>query len=136
MLDVDVDTIRIFLHVTAACVWIGGQVIVAALLPVLRGLGPEAPGQAARQFARVAWPAFAVLVITGVWNLLAIEVGDRSTEYHMTLGIKMLVVAVAAGATAVHSLTTSPKMRGATGGIGFLASLAALFFGVVLASSW
>ena len=80
----------------------------------------------------MAWPFFALAVATGIWSLLEIDVGDRSTEYHVTLGVKLLVVATAGTAAAVHSLTGSPTVRGITGGLGLVASLAALVFGVML----
>ena len=70
MLPVSWDTIRLFLHVLAATVWVGGQLTLAALVPVLRRLGTEIPRAAARRFNQVAWPAFAVLVLTGIWNTL------------------------------------------------------------------
>ena len=132
MNDFDLDTLRISLHVLAACVWIGGQIVLAALVPVLREISPDAPRKAANRFGKVAWPFFALAVATGVWNLLEIEVGDRSTAYHITLGVKLLAVTAAGTAAAVHSLTPSPALRGATGAIGLLGSLAALVLGVML----
>jgi hypothetical protein len=87
------DTLRLFLHVLAATVWVGGQVTLAALVPTLRRLGTDMPKVAARQFNRIAWPAFAVLIATGVWNVFA----DRdkvSGEYRTTLVVKVVVVAV------------------------------------------
>ncbi|HEX2318131.1 MAG TPA: hypothetical protein VHJ18_04015, partial [Streptosporangiaceae bacterium] len=70
MLTVDVDTVRLFLHVLAATVWVGGQLTLAALVPALRRMGPEVPRAAARRFNLVAWPAYGVLVLTGIWNVL------------------------------------------------------------------
>jgi putative copper export protein len=130
--DFDLDTVRISLHILAACVWVGGQLVMAALVPVLREIGPDAPRRAANRFGRVAWPFFALAVATGVWNLLEIEVGDRSTAYHVTLGVKLVAVAAAGTAAAVHSLTSSAAIRGITGALGLLGSLAALVFGVML----
>src|SRR6516165_2106831 len=71
VLSVNWDTIRLFLHVLAATIWVGGQITLAALVPVLRRLGAELPRAAARRFNQVAWPAFAVLVVTGIWNIAA-----------------------------------------------------------------
>ena len=132
MNDFDLDTVRVSLHILAAAVWIGGQIVMAALVPVLREVGPDAPRRAANRFGRVAWPFFALAVATGVWNLLEIDVGDRSTAYHVTLAVKLLVVAAAGTAAAVHSLTPSPALRGVTGAVGLVGSLAALVFGVML----
>jgi putative copper export protein len=134
MLPVTVDTIRLFLHVVAATVWVGGQITLAGLLPTVRGLGEDAPRQVARAFNRVAWPAFGVLLVTGVWNLLEVDVGDRDTEYHVTLGVKLLVVAASGIAAGVHASTRSKALLAATGAVGALAALAAVLLGVQLAA--
>ena len=80
MLDVHTATIRLFLHVLAATIWVGGQLTLAGVVPVLRRHAPDATRAVARQFDRIAWPAFGVLVATGVWNLLEVDVTDRSSE--------------------------------------------------------
>src|ERR1039458_10200042 len=67
MLAVSWDTVRLFLHVLAATIWVGGQLTLAALVPVLRIRDAGLPKIAARTFNRIAWPAFGVLVVTGVW---------------------------------------------------------------------
>ena len=54
MLAVSWDTIRLFLHVLAATVWVGGQLTLAALVPVLRRLGAEIPRHRRRRFNQVA----------------------------------------------------------------------------------
>ena len=66
VLSVSWDTIRLFLHVLAATIWVGGQLTLAALVPALRGTGGDVVRLAARRFNTVPWPAFAVLVLTGV----------------------------------------------------------------------
>ena len=43
MLPVTWATVRLFLHVLAASVWVGGQITLAGLVPGLRGLGADAP---------------------------------------------------------------------------------------------
>jgi putative copper export protein len=77
MLAVSWDTVRLFLHVLAATAWVGGQLTLAALVPALCALGTEVPRAAARRFNRVAWPAFAVLVATGAWNIAAEDAKDH-----------------------------------------------------------
>ena len=79
-------------------------------------------------------PAFALLLVTGIWNLFEISFSDRSTAYQVTVFVKLLVVAVAGGAAAVHSLTASRKVLAITGALGGLASLGALWLGVLLRS--
>ena len=132
MLPVTVDTIRVTLHVLAATVWVGGQITLAGLLPTVRGLGEDAPRQVARAVNRVAWPAYGILLVTGVWNLLEVQVGERDTEYHVTLGVKLLVVAASGIAAGIHASTRSKALLAATGAIGALAALAAVLLGVQL----
>ena len=51
-----------------------------------------------------------MLLATGIWNLLEIDIGDRSTEYLVTLFVKLMIVAlsgVAAGNTALCTVGRS-----------------------------
>jgi len=114
-------------------VWVGGQLTLAGLVPRLRALAPDAPRAAARGFNRIAWPAFGVLVATGVWNVLAEHVSDKSTAYQVTLFVKLLVVAVSGGSAAIHSTTRSKPLLALFGALSGLSALAALFVGVLLA---
>jgi putative copper export protein len=98
-------TVRLFVHVLAATVWVGGQFTLAGLVPALRAAGPDVPKLAARAFNRVAWPAYGLLWLTGIWNLLVLPSG-LSTEYMVTLFVKILVV-LASGITAfLHARAT------------------------------
>ena len=132
MIDFSWDTVRLFLHVLAATIWVGGQLTLAALVPALRAASPDAPRAAARAFNRVAWWAFGVLILTGVWNIAA-QPDHVSDGYQATLGIKLLVVA-ASGLTAyLHTQASTPRARALYGGLTGLTALAALFLGVLLA---
>jgi putative copper export protein len=127
-------TIRLFLHILAATVWVGGQITLAGLVPGLKRLSPDAPRAAARRFNLIAWPAFAVAVATGIWNLLAVDVADTSLEYQVTLGLKISVVAVSGVAAAVHAGARSKAALAAFGAVSGLSALAAVFLGVLLRS--
>ena len=132
MLAVDLDTIRLFLHVTAAAVWVGGQFTVAGLLGTVRGFGPEAPRAVARAFARIAWPAYAVVVATGIWNLLEVDVSNQPDDYLVTLAVKVLVVVLSGVAAAAHAVARSRAVLAVGGAIAGVTSLAAVFLGVML----
>lgn len=132
MLPVHAATIRLSIHVLAATVWVGGQLTLAGLLPVLRRLGPEATRAAARQFDRIAWPAFAVLVITGIWNLMAIDITDTSSAYQATLGLKLVLVALSGGGAAAHRGATSRTVLAVGGALAAIGAIGALFLGVQL----
>ena len=131
MLAVSWDTIRLFLHVLAATVWVGGQLTLAALVPVLRTQGPGAPKAAARRFNLVAWPAYGVLIVTGIWNIAAVS--PMTPSYRNTLILKLVVVA-ASGITAVlHTRSKSTVGLAVWGALTGLTALGALFLGVLLA---
>ena len=132
MLPVSWDTIRLFLHVLAATVWVGGQLTLAALVPVLRGLGAEVPRTAARRFNQVAWPAFAILLLTGVWNVIAVR-SQISGSYAVTLWVKLAVVAVSGATAALHARAQSKAGLAVFGALTGISALAALFIGVLLA---
>jgi putative copper export protein len=132
MLPVEAADVRLFLHVLAAAVWVGGQLTLAGLVPVLRPFGPEATRAAARRFNVVAWSAFVVLVVTGVWNLQAIHVGDASHDYLVTLFVKLVVVGLSAAGAALHVASRSKAALAVGGTLSSLGGLAALFLGVVL----
>jgi putative copper export protein len=129
--SVDWETVRLFLHVLAATIWVGGQLVLAALVPALRGAGEGVAGTAARTFNRVAWPAFGVLVATGVWNVIAVD--DNSDAFQHTLMLKYALV-LASGFTAyVHQRATSRTTMAVFGALTGLSALGALFVGVLLA---
>src|SRR3954449_7512411 len=110
---------RLFLHVFAASIWVGGQFVLMALVPTLRTVGGDAPKLAARRFNRIAWPAFAVLVATGIWNIVAID-APWTGRYGTTLILKIAVVAVSgisAGAHAASTSTAGLAVWGATAGL-------------------
>ena len=132
MLSVSWDTIRLFLHVLAATIWVGGQISLAALVPVLRRLGAVRPRAAARRFNQVAWPAFAVLVITGIWNIAAVHAQIHGS-YETTLVVKLIVVVISGVTAALHARARKPRWIAVFGALTGLSALAALFLGILLA---
>ena len=133
MLAVTVDGVRLFLHVLAATVWVGGQLTLGALVPALRGAGADVPRIAARAFGRVAWSAFAVLVVTGIWNIAAAPHSDtKENGYQATLGIKLGFVVLSGLAAWWHQRARSRVALAAGGALAALFSVAALFLGIVL----
>lgn len=126
------DELRTILHLLGVTVWLGGQIVMLGILPVLHKLGGDVPKQVAAAFGRVAWPAFGLIVATGIWNILAVDLSDVTTGYNAVFGIKMLLVVVTGLAAAMHQSTDKPAVRGITGGLGFAAAVAAFVLGVVM----
>lgn len=147
MLPVTLDNVRLFLHIAAAMVWIGGQFTVAVLVPVVRPQGNDAVVAVARRFAWVAWPAYAVLLVTGAWNLVAVDLEVQSDTWLTTLSVKLVLVVVSGVAAGVHSLlgarartladeAAARRLRaigGILAAIGLAAAIGAAFFGVQIA---
>ena len=134
MLAVSWDTIRLFLHVLAATVWVGGQLTLAALVPALRRFGAEVPQAAARRFNQVAWVAFGVLIVTGIWNVTAVSHQvSRNGDYRTTLIVKLIVVAISGVTAALHARSKGVAGRAVFGALTGISALLALFLGVLLA---
>lgn len=132
MLSPTLMTWRLVLHVLAATIWVGGQFVLAGAVPHLRKVSDEAVKAAAQAYARIAWPAFAVLVVTGIWNLVEIDVTQLDTTYQVTVFVK-IAVAVASGAgAAIHQVGTSKAALAVGGAVGGLGAIAAVFLGILI----
>jgi putative copper export protein len=134
MLSPSLNTIRLFLHVFAASIWVGGQIVLGALVPKLRQVSPDATKAAARGFATVAWPAYAVVILTGFWNLAEIDVANTSTSYQITIFVKIVLAVATGAAAAVHSAANSRLVMAVGGAVGLLAAIGAMFVGYLLTS--
>lgn len=135
MLEVNFDlaTVRIFLHVMAVTVWVGGQIVMMALVPVMKAAGVDGlPAKAANAFNAIAWPAMAIAIFTGIWNILALNSVEKSFAWSMTFGIKFLFVIFSGAGALLHQKADDPKKKGMFAGIGFLCAIIATFLGVAL----
>lgn len=135
MLTPDLDTLRIFAHLLAVAVWVGGQIAVAGIVPALRRTHPGATKVVAQAFARVAWPAFVVALVTGVWSLAVIDVTDTSSAWQVTLLLKIALAIASGAAAAAHAAGTSRAMIAIGGALGLLTALGATLTGVLLSAA-
>ncbi|HEV3268454.1 MAG TPA: hypothetical protein VGZ68_08635 [Acidimicrobiales bacterium] len=124
--------VRLSLHVLGACVWVGGQLVLAGLVVTLRGISHDAPGKVARAFARFTWPAYGLLIVTGVWNV-AVTGSHATSSWNTVFGIKMFCVIIAGLGAFLHTRAASPKAKGIFAGVGMLGTIAAMVLGVALA---
>lgn len=132
MLNPTSDTWRLFLHVVAASVWVGGQMVLAGIVPIVRTSNRELLPLVARQFARLSWPAFIVVTLTGLWSVVEINLGSLSTEYQIVLFIKLLCAGVSATAAIIHSLGNSKVAKGLGATTSLLFGLVTIFLGELL----
>jgi putative copper export protein len=124
--------LRLFLHVGAATIWVGGQFVMLGLLPTARSMGGDATKKLANAFARLSWPAFAVLVLTGFWNLAALHSETKTAAWNAVMGIKFILVILAGLGAWLHGRAKTKAGTGAWGSIAGTASLLALLAGVLL----
>ena len=123
------------MHVVAATVWVGGQIVLAGVVPVVRRSGGiEASRAVARRFQLIAWPAFGLLVVTGIWNLFAVRLGDQSDAYLTTVAVKLAVVVLSGIGALGHILTARrrPALGAMLAALGLLAAIGATFLGILL----
>ena len=133
MLAPALDTVRLTLHVLAAAVWVGGQIVMMGLVGPARQLGGDAPKALARAFARLAWPAYAVLVVTGLWNITTFTWADQSSAWKAVLMAKIVVVLLAGLGAFLHQRATTRAQLAVWGSVAGTASVAALAMGILLA---
>lgn len=103
------------------------------LLADLRKVGGDAAVRVARAFERIAWPAFGVLLLTGIWNVTALHVAHSTAAWKTVLGVKIAVVVLAGLAAYLHGRSTSRSSMALWGSVAGASSLAALVLGILLA---
>ena len=132
MLSPTSETWRLFLHLLAASIWIGGQFVLAGVVPVVREANRELLPKIAKRFAQLSWPAFAVVVLTGFWNVAEINVSDHNTAYQVTLFLKIAFAISSAVAAFIHSVANGKLGKALGGAISLLFGLGAIFIGLLL----
>ncbi len=125
--------LRLFLHILAASVWVGGQIVLAGLVPTARTLGPDAPKAVANAFNRIAWPALGLAVLTGLWNVMAIPIEDLP---HPWVELHILAVLLTAAGAFLHTQAKGNRTMLAVGGaMSSLFAVAAMYLGVLVTTN-
>jgi putative copper export protein len=133
MLAPALETVRLTLHVLAATVWVGGQIVMTGLVGPARTFDADAPKTLAAAFARMAWPAYLVLIATGIWNITAVHYSSQDSAWKAVLMAKILVVIVAGVGAGLHQRATTRGQLALWGSVAGIASVAALVMGILLA---
>ena len=120
---------------------------VAAVIPLLRD-HRDLARRVGRRYQAIAWPAFVVLIVTGLLN-----VGNAGLHWSQLLDnpavrtpiVRLAFVALSGVAAGVYSLRQTSRRghvvgdsaigSGALGSIGLLAALLAALYGVVIAGA-
>jgi putative copper export protein len=117
-----------YLHLLGATVWIGGLIVVAALVPAVRKVTTdrEVIRAVARRFGVVSWIALGTLVLSGAW-MAADRVWGTVLSTKVSL---VLVSAILAGWHTMAARKQSPALRGAIQGV--ILILALLILGLAI----
>ena len=132
MITPTIDTLRLFLHVLAASVWVGGQIVLGVLVPRLRASHPQTVKSAANAFARAAWPAFGLTVVSGIWSILELSISDTDSDYQVTLFVHVLLAVATAVFAVIHSVGRGRLALALGGSLGLLTGLGAMLVGLLL----
>jgi uncharacterized membrane protein len=110
----------VWLHVLSAMTWVGGMVVfVAAVMPYFRGRAERERAEFldwfGRRFRQVSWWCFAILAVTGTFNLWMRGVGPadflraewRATAFGHLAIVKLTLVAIAIAVTVAHERTAA-----------------------------
>ncbi len=115
--------ISVFVHVVAACVWIGGMVALAAVVvPVLRREEMRETGlvflhEAGVRLRAVGWLVLPLLVVTGLFQVTqraggvapALELSFWSSGWGHLVALKIAIVSVVLGLEAWHDWWVGPR---------------------------
>jgi hypothetical protein len=96
-------------------------------------MGADAPKALARAFARLAWPAYVVLIATGFWNISTFHWAAQSSAWKAVLMAKVVVVLAAGVGAFLHQRATTKGALALWGSVAGTASIAALAMGILLA---
>nr|WP_053237850.1 CopD family protein [Sandaracinus amylolyticus] len=114
--------ISVWLHILAAITWIGGMFfLVLVVVPWMRR-GERAAGakllqQTGARFRNVGWACFAVLLVTGTFQLAmrGVELGDfvdpvwLGSSVGSAIALKLGVFAIVLAISAVHDFVHGPR---------------------------
>ncbi|MGZ3421388.1 MAG: CopD family protein [Polyangiales bacterium] len=114
--------LSVWLHVLAAITWIGGMFfLVLVVVPWLRSGGRANAGVFLREtglrFRSVGWSCFALLVLTGTFNLWyrGVRLGDfasaawLSSPFGRAVALKLALFAAVLAISAVHDFSVGPR---------------------------
>lgn len=122
--------LRLFLHVVAASVWVGGLLILVGIAPSTADMDRPLRLRLLTSVDLLIWPAFALTVLTGLWNVMTIPVTDLP---HPWIELHVLAVAVSGVAAGVgRVLRDRPPFATALTVAAGVAAVTAMYLGIVV----
>lgn len=99
-----IDSIIIWIHLLASCVWIGGSIFIGLILaPMLKTIGNSIEDRVilmikvGRRFNKFAFPSFLILILSGIYNSRFFFEDPNNfitTDYGILLLIKIILVVI------------------------------------------
>jgi copper resistance protein D len=125
--------VSVWLHILAAVIWIGGMLFLSLVaVPVLRQV--ESPllkrdlfRAMAQRFRKLVWICIAVLVLTGIGNVLLFGNALPGSAYMKVLHLKLALVAALVGLGLLHDFVIGPRAGRAVSRNGLPPSASDLF---------
>jgi copper resistance protein D len=118
----NVYLLSVWLHILAAVTWIGGMIfLVLVVVPSLRkgdrAVATKLLGESGKRFRTVGWTCFAIVLVTGTFNLWARGVRFPNFVDHVWLTspfgravvIKLSIFALVLALSAVHDFSIGPR---------------------------
>jgi copper resistance protein D len=114
--------VSVWLHLLAVITWVGGMAfLVTVVVPWLRK-GDRAQAAAllrdtGRRFRTVGWVCFAIIAVTGTYNLWArgvrlgsfLDAGWRGSPFGQAVLVKLGLFAVVLVVSAIHDFSVGPR---------------------------
>ena len=112
------DVVFLAAHVLAACVWVGGTVVLVFIaVPYARTLPGETRAQALRALGRgwraFGWGAMFIAVVTGI-ELAAVDgaFDDAGRDFDAVLAVKVALVGLLILGAVLHDFVLGPRLAG------------------------
>lgn len=116
----------VWLHILAATLWIGGMLFLATVVVPWLRRGDRARAAAmlrdtGQRFSRIAWVCFALIFVTGLFNLAMRGVGVRQlfdpqwwmSPVGLPIVLKLVCFAAVLGLSVFHDFSLGPRATAA-----------------------
>lgn len=120
------DAIRLFLHILAASIWVGGQFVMLGVIDTAKGIHHIAMVKLCKALGWLSWPALVVLIVTGIWNVDTFRGTTWTMGWKIVLVVKIVMVVIAGLTAFLHGKITAKIETEWLAGIGAVASVLAV----------
>jgi uncharacterized membrane protein len=109
----------LWLHVTAAAIWVGGNLMMAMVIVphFKRSVSPveriKILTQIGKGFEPIGWACVLILIFSGLFNIFTagvLENSDLIVPFMRMLGIKVILVLILIVLTAIHGFIMAPRL--------------------------